>query len=101
MSANLVSVIMPAYNAEKYIAGSIRSVIVQTYSDWELIVVDDGSTDSTATVVQEFVARDPRIKYIFQENGRLGKARNTGIRNSSGPLIAFLDSDDLWVPIKL
>ena len=101
MSANLVSVIMPAYNAEKYIADSIRSVIAQTYSNWELIVVDDGSTDRTAAVVQEFVSRDSRIKYIYQENGRLGKARNTGIANSSGPLIAFLDSDDLWIETKL
>ena len=92
---------MPAYNAEKYIAASIESVLAQTYSDWELIVVDDGSTDSTATVVREFVKRDPRIKYIFQENSRLGKARNTGIANSTGPLVAFLDSDDLWIPTKL
>jgi teichuronic acid biosynthesis glycosyltransferase TuaG len=101
MSDDLVSIIMPAYNAEKYIAASIESVLAQTYSDWELIVVDDGSTDSTATVVQEFATRDPRVRYIFQENGRLGKARNTGISNSTGRLIAFLDSDDLWLPTKL
>ena len=92
---------MPAYNAEKYIAASIESVLAQTYSNWELIVVDDGSTDRTATVVQEFVRRDGCIRYLFQENGRLGKARNTGIRNSMGPLVAFLDSDDLWMPTKL
>jgi len=101
MSNQLVSIIMPAYNAEKYIADSIRSALAQTYSNWELIVVDDGSTDSTSTIVQEFVDREPRIKYIFQENGRLGKARNTGIRNARGSLIAFLDSDDLWVATKL
>jgi glycosyltransferase involved in cell wall biosynthesis len=101
MSDDLVSIIMPAYNAEKYIAASIESVLAQTFSDWELIVVDDGSTDSTATVVQEFATRDPRVRYIFQENGRLGKARNTGITNSTGRLIAFLDSDDLWLPTKL
>jgi teichuronic acid biosynthesis glycosyltransferase TuaG len=101
MSDDLVSIIMPAYNAEKYIAASIESVLAQTYSDWELIVVDDGSTDSTATVVQEFATSDPRVRYNFQENGRLGKARNTGITNSTGRLIAFLDSDDLWLPTKL
>jgi len=101
MSQDLVSIIMPAYNAEKYIAASIESVLAQTYSNWELIVVDDGSGDNTAAIVRKFVARDPRIKYIFQENGRLGKARNTGISNSTGPLIAFLDSDDLWLPAKL
>src|SRR5262249_61710555 len=101
MAADLVSIIMPAYNAGKYIADSIQSVLAQTYSDWELIVVDDGSTDNTATVVQQFVTRDSRIKYFFQENGRLGKARNTGIKNASGSLIAFLDSDDLWLETQL
>ncbi|HKP81865.1 MAG TPA: glycosyltransferase family A protein [Pyrinomonadaceae bacterium] len=101
MSDDLVSIIMPAYNAEKYIAASIESVLAQTYAAWELIVVDDGSTDKTAAVVNEFVKRDSRIKYLFQENGRLGKARNTGIRDSAGPLVAFLDSDDLWMPTRL
>src|SRR5689334_9654380 len=101
MAGELVSVIMPAYNAEKYIAESIRSVLAQTYADWELIVVDDGSSDNTGGVVREFVARDSRIKYVFQENGRLGKARNTGIANARGELIAFLDSDDLWLETKL
>jgi len=101
MAGELVSIIMPAYNAGNYIAASIQSVLAQTYPDWELIVVDDGSTDNTANVIQQFVRRDGRVKYIFQENGRLGKARNTGIMNSGGPLIAFLDSDDLWVETKL
>lgn len=97
----LVSVIMPAYNAERHIADSIRSVRAQTYSDWELIVVDDGSTDKTAEVVRQMAASDAHIKYLFQENGGQGKARNTAIRNSRGRLIAFLDSDDLWLPEKL
>ena len=101
MSTKLVSIIMPAYNAEKYIADSIRSVLAQTYSNWELIVVDDGSTDRTANIVREFAGHDSRVRYIFQENGRLGKARNTGIANAAGSLIAFLDSDDLWIPRKL
>lgn len=101
MGDDLVSIIMPAYNAEKYIGASIASVLAQTYQHWELILVDDGSIDRTAEVVQEIVKREPRIKYIFQENGRLGKARNTGIKNSTGPLIAFLDSDDLWIATKL
>jgi len=97
----LVSVIMPAYNAEKYIGDSIQSVLDQTYSNWELLVVDDGSTDKTADVVRQFAARDSRVKYIFQQNGRQAKARNTGIAQSSGTLLAFLDSDDLWLPEKL
>ena len=101
MSTDLVSIIMPAYNAEKYLADSIRSVLAQTYSNWQLIVVDDGSTDRTANIVREFADHDGRVRYIFQENGRLGKARNTGIANAVGSLIAFLDSDDLWIPNKL
>lgn len=92
---------MPTYNQEKYIADSIRSVLAQNYSDWELIVVDDGSTDTTATIVRDFVCSDKRIKYIFQQHSRLGKARNTGIRNSTGNVIAFLDSDDLWIETKI
>jgi glycosyltransferase involved in cell wall biosynthesis len=101
MCDQLVSVIMPAYNAEKYIADSIRSVLAQTYSLWELIVVDDGSTDRTATIVQDLANRDSRIRYVFQENGRLGKARNTGISKARSHLIAFLDSDDQWIESKL
>lgn len=92
---------MPAYNAEKYVAGSIRSVIDQTYPDWQLIVVDDGSTDRTAEIVQSLSSADGRITYIHQLNGGQASARNTGLRNSGGDLIAFLDADDLWVKEKL
>jgi teichuronic acid biosynthesis glycosyltransferase TuaG len=97
----LVSVVMPAYNAERYIAESIRSVQRQTYADWELVVVDDGSTDRTAEVVRDFTGSDPRIKYLFRENGGQGKARNAAIESSNGDLIAFLDADDLWEREKL
>jgi teichuronic acid biosynthesis glycosyltransferase TuaG len=97
----LVSVIMPAYNAEQYVAEAIKSVLDQTYPNWELIVVDDGSTDGTARVVNEFANADRRVKYVFQENSQVGKARNTGLRNSAGPLVAFLDADDLWLKDKL
>ena len=97
----LVSVIMPAYNTEKYIGDSIQSVLDQTYSNWELLVVDDGSTDKTADIARRFSAQDGRVKYVFQPNGRQAKARNTGIGQSSGDLLAFLDSDDLWLPEKL
>jgi len=97
----LVSVIMPAYNAEKYISQSIQSVIDQTYTNWELIIVDDGSTDDTAKIVKGFSSINSRIKYFYQPNQQMGKARNTGLQNSNGKLIAFLDSDDLWVSNKL
>src|ERR1044071_7783966 len=101
MQQPLVSVIMPAYNAERYIAASVRSVLAQTYQNWELIIVDDGSTDGTAAVAKSFAEADGRVRYVYQPNGRLGNARNTGIRHARGPLIAFLDSDDLWMERKL
>lgn len=92
---------MPAYNTEKYIGESIQSVVNQTYPNWELFVVDDGSTDKTADIIHAFAARDNRVKYLFQQNGRQAKARNRAIENSRGSLIAFLDADDLWLPEKL
>jgi len=97
----MVSIIMPAFNASKYIEESIVSAQNQTYTDWELIVVDDGSTDNTAKIVHSLKASDPRINYIYQSNKRLGAARNTGLRFAKGKFIAFLDSDDLWMPEKL
>jgi teichuronic acid biosynthesis glycosyltransferase TuaG len=97
----LISIIMPAYNVEKYIGDSITSVINQTYSNWELIVIDDGSTDDTAAIVKSFIEKDDRIKYLYQENARQAKARNNGISHAKGSILAFLDSDDLWLPQKL
>ena len=97
----LVSVIMPAYNAGKFIKETISSVIAQTYSNWELIIIDDGSTDDTKAIVEKYVTVDKRIKYFCQQNGKQGKARNKGISQSAGSLIAFLDADDLWFPLKL
>lgn len=97
----VVSVIMPAFNASKYIQESICSVIAQTYSNWELIIVDDGSTDNTANIILKNCTLDTRIKYFYQENGKQGKARNLGISHSKGKYIAFLDADDIWCPEKL
>src|SRR6476659_7001862 len=97
----LVSVIMPAFNAGKYISDAIQSVIQQTYNNWELIVIDDGSTDTTAAIIKEFIASDDRIKYLYQENGGPGKARNKGLKEAKGIYVAFLDADDLWLPEKL
>jgi len=97
----LVSIIMPAYNAEKYIAESIASAQRQTFRDWELIVIDDGSTDSTAEIVKGLQQNDERIIYVHQQNKKLPAARNCGIKLSKGQYVAFLDSDDLWLPEKL
>ncbi|HET6995264.1 MAG TPA: glycosyltransferase [Chitinophagaceae bacterium] len=101
MSSDLVSVIMPAYNAEKYISEAIESVIQQTYTHWELIVVDDGSTDNTAAIIKNYTAKDSRIRYIQQPHQRQARARNNGLFHASGELIAFLDADDIWMPGKL
>jgi teichuronic acid biosynthesis glycosyltransferase TuaG len=101
MNGPFVSVIMPAFNVEKYIAESIQSVIAQTHRRWELIVIDDGSTDATADVVQGFASSDSRIRLVSQQNQKVAKARNAGLRQSEGELTAFLDSDDLWVKEKL
>lgn len=94
-----VSVIIPTYNRADMVSDAIESVIAQSCADWELIVVDDGSTDNTPQVVGAF--NDTRIKYLYQPNKGLPGARNTGIRASSGACVAFLDSDDLFLPGKL
>ena len=95
-----VSIIMPAYNSAKYIGPAIRSVIDQTFTDWELLLFNDGSTDETDEVVEPFL-NDSRIQYIRQENLGQPKTRNKGVRMSRGNLIALLDADDLWMPAKL
>ena len=97
-----VSVIMPAYNAEKYIYDSILSVQKQTFINWELIIIDDNSDDLTTTVVKEFTLTDERIRLIqHKQNFGAAVSRNTGISIAKGRFIAFLDSDDLWLPEKL
>lgn len=94
-----VSVVMPAYNVSTFIAGAIKSVLAQTFTDFELIIVDDGSTDDTALICNRF--DDPRIRLVSQKNRGLAGARNTGIRAANGEYVAFLDADDLWRPEKL
>ncbi len=81
---------------EKFIGESIASIIAQTYTNWELILVNDGSEDATKDICQKYMETDTRIKYMYEENGKQGKARNTGISAAQGELIAFLDADDLW-----
>lgn len=98
MNTPLVSVIIPAYNAAKFIAESINSVMAQTYKHWELIIVDDGSEDDLKNLIETFSHEDARIKYVYQQNGKQGKARNTGIEKANGELVAFIDADDIWKP---
>jgi teichuronic acid biosynthesis glycosyltransferase TuaG len=97
----LVSVVMPAFNAGRHIAQSIESVLGQTFGGWELIVVDDGSTDDTAEVSRRFAAADGRVRYFRRTNGGQAAARNTGLAHARGRVVAFLDADDLWLPDKL
>jgi Glycosyl transferase family 2 len=94
----LVSVIMPAYNAAAFVEAAIDSVLAQTLADFELIVVDDGSSDGTADIAAAAAARDPRVVFVRQANGGVSKARNAALRLSSGRFIALLDSDDIWEP---
>lgn len=102
MKNPLVSVIMPAFNAENFIETAVASVISQTYSNWELFIVDDASTDTTFSKIETLAKQDPRIK-IFrnQQNLGTGISRNKGIRAAQGDFIAFLDADDQWKPKKL
>lgn len=101
MSA-LVSIITPVFNSEKYISDTIESVLLQTYMQWEHILVDDCSSDTSEAIIKSYQARDPRIKYhSLKINSGAGIARNKGIELAKGNYIAFLDSDDLWYPEKL
>ncbi len=93
-----VSVVIPAYNAERFVAKAIDSVLNQTYRDYEIIVVDDGSTDNTLEVLKSY---GDKVRYVRQSNKGASAARNTGIRHANGKYIAFLDADDVWFSQKL
>lgn len=97
-SAPTVSVVIPAYNAVAFLPRAVESVLGQTYSDFELIVVDDGSTDETPQVMEEY---EDDVRYVRKENGGSASARNRGIREARGEYIALLDADDVWLPEKL
>ena len=92
-----VSVIIPAYNAEAFLARALRSVVAQTFNDYEIVLVDDGSTDGTAEIAQSF----KQVRYFHQPNRRQPATRNRGLKEAKGELIAFLDADDEWLPEKL
>lgn len=98
----LVSIITPCYNSADFIKQTINSVIEQTYTNWELILIDDKSKDETCKVAEEFVQKHNNIKLIkLEQNGGVSKARNVGLENATGKYIAFLDSDDIWLKDKL
>ena len=91
-----ISVIVPVYNAAKYLADTLGSIQSQTIKDIEILCIDDGSTDHSAEIIQEKQAQDPRIKYEYQPNQGAGAARNRGIENARGEFIAFMDADDSY-----
>ncbi|MEM9237384.1 MAG: glycosyltransferase family A protein, partial [Verrucomicrobiota bacterium] len=97
----LVSVIVPAFNAESKLPAALDSVLAQTEVSWECLVIDDGSTDGTAGIVRNYEAKDSRFRLIQQENLGVGAARNSGLAQAKGEFIAPLDADDRWLPEKL
>lgn len=99
----LVTIVTPCYNAEKTISETIESVLSQTYKNWEMLIIDDGSTDNSQTLVNNYILKDNRIKYLqtTHPTGSPSEPRNIGIENARGEYIAFLDSDDKWLPNKL
>jgi len=99
-SLPLISIVIPAYNAQKYLALTIKSVKNQTFQGWECVIVDDGSNDATAQIAREIAEKDARFRFFGQPNGGVSRARNFGLEksNSNTKFVAFLDSDDLWEP---
>lgn len=98
----LVSIIIPTFNSEKFIAETMQSIQAQTYTNWEVIIVDDGSSDKTISVISEIALLDKRIQFFqLEKNSGAGITRNVALSKAIGRYIAFLDSDDLWKPTKL
>lgn len=99
---DLVSIITPSYNSSRFISDTIESVLAQSYTNWELLITDDCSTDKTVEIVEKYVTRDSRIKlFVLDQNSGAAAARNNSLARAQGKYIAFLDSDDLWLPQKL
>lgn len=98
---DVVSIIVPVYNAEKFLEKTLISIQNQTFRDFEVLLVDDGSTDQSGQICDEWSRKDSRFKAIHQQNHGVAAARNAGIRAAQGEFIAFLDADDLWLPEKL
>jgi len=102
IKSQTVSIITPSFNSAKYIEETIKSVIAQTYKDWEMIIVDDCSTDTTCSIIKEWCKKDKRIKLINLDiNSGAAIARNVALHHSKGRFISYLDSDDIWYPTKL
>lgn len=101
MSDGLVSIIMPVYNAQRWLQQAIDSVVAQSCRNWELVAVDDGSTDTSPDLLADYARREPRIRVLRQNNTGVAAARNKAIEAARGDFVAFLDADDWWLPDKL
>ena len=101
-SESLVSVITPSYNSSPFIKETIESVQAQSYSNWEMIIVDDKSKDDSVHIIKQYIEKDTRIKLItLTQNAGAARARNIALKEAQGDYIAFLDADDLWKPLKI
>ena len=99
---DLVTIVTPSWNSAKYIEETIKSVQSQTYKNWEMIIVDDCSTDNTVEIVKRIAAEDPRVKILVQDvNGGAAKARTRSMQTGTGRFVAYLDADDIWKTTKL
>ena len=96
-----VSINLCCYNSEKYLEETLQSIFAQTYKDWELIIINDGSTDATESMVKQYISQEYPIIYHFQKNHGLGYSRNEALKRSHGKYVAFIDHDDIWMPEKL
>ena len=97
MKKKKYSIIVPAYNVENYLEQCINSILVQSFNNYEIIIVNDGSTDKTGKICDNFASKNKQIKIIHKKNGGLSSARNTGLEFASGEYNIFLDSDDFWI----
>ena len=95
----MVSIIVPVYNAEEHLRRCVDSILVQTFSDFELLLIDDGSKDGSAAICDEYTIKDSRVRVFHKENGGGSSARNLGLDNAQGEWIAFVDSDD-FIPVR-
>ena len=94
----MISIIVPIYKAEAFIARCIDSILVQTYQDWELLLVDDGSPDDSGKICDEYAAKDARIQVFHKPNGGVSSARNLGLKKAIGDWVSFIDADDYLLP---
>lgn len=101
MEHNDVSVIVPVFDGERYLAAAIDSILAQTHCAGDIIIVDDGSTDGSADIARNYAKREPNVHYVHQSHGGIGAARNRGVAHAKGDYLAFLDADDLWIKDKL